>query len=266
MSRDLEGRVAVVTGGASGIGEACARDMAARGARLVIADINAELAQRVAASLKDAIHARLDVTDTEETEALAERIAREAGPVDILVASAGVLQPPLPPEELPMDLWDRVVAVDQRGVYVSNVAFGSRMARRGRGVIVNIASVTSFRSTPLHAYGPAKAAVAAITAGLAAEWGRSGVRVNGIAPGYVATPALQAAIDDGKRDPAALMANSAFGRLVAVEEVAKACSFLVSDDASGITGVTLPVDAGWLVATPWNTYGGVRPERGVRQC
>lgn len=262
MRQQLEGRVAVVTGGASGIGEACARDMAARGARLVIADINEALAQQVAASLKGAIHARLDVTSVEETEALAERVERELGPVDILVASAGVLQPPSPPEELPMAIWDRVVAVDQRGVYVSNVAFGRRMARRGQGVIVNIASVTSFRSTPLHAYGPAKAAVASITAGLAAEWGRSGVRVNGIAPGYVATPALQAAIDDGKRDPAALIGNSAFGRLVAVEEIAKACSFLVSDEASGITGVTLPVDAGWLAATSWNTYGGVPPKRG----
>ncbi|KZD05495.1 SDR family NAD(P)-dependent oxidoreductase [Oceanibaculum pacificum] len=258
----LEGRIAVVTGGASGIGEACARDLAARGARLVIADINADLAQKVAASLKGAIHARLDVTSVEETEALVERIERELGPTDIMVASAGVLQPPLPPEELSMEIWDRVVAVDQRGVYVSDVAFGKRMARRGSGVIINIASVTTFRSSPLHAYGPAKAAVASITAGLAAEWGRSGVRVNAIAPGYVLTPALQAAIDDGKRDPKALMENSAFGRLIGTDEIAKACSFLASDEASGITGVTLPVDGGWLVAPSWHTYGGIPPKRG----
>ncbi|EKE76581.1 MULTISPECIES: SDR family NAD(P)-dependent oxidoreductase [Oceanibaculum] len=262
MSHTLEGRVAVVTGGASGIGEACARDLAARGARLVIADINEALAKQVAASLKGAIHARLDVTSVDDTEALAERVAREMGPTDILVASAGVLQPPLPPEELSMEIWDRVIAVDQRGVYVSNVAFGRRMALRGAGSIINIASVTSFRSAPLHAYAPAKAAVVSITQTLATEWGRSGVRVNAIAPGYVLTPALQAAIDDGKRDPKALEENSAFGRLIRTEEIAKACSFLASDDASGITGVALPVDGGWLVAPPWHTYGGVPPKRG----
>ncbi|MBU2092246.1 MAG: SDR family oxidoreductase, partial [Alphaproteobacteria bacterium] len=122
--------------------------------------------------------------------------------------------------------------------------------------------VTSFRSAPLHVYAPAKAAVVSITQTLATEWGRSGVRVNAIAPGYVLTPALQAAIDDGKRDPKALEENSAFGRLIRTEEIAKACSFLASDDASGITGVALPVDGGWLVAPSWHTYGGVPPKRG----
>ncbi len=261
MTSSLEGRIAIVTGGASGIGEACARDLAARGARVVIADIDEARANAVAGSIEHAIHARLDVTRAEDLEALADWVDRELGPAAIVVTSAGVLQRPLPPEDLPIEVWDHVVAVDQRGVYLSCVAFGKRMARRGTGAIVNIASVAGIRSMPLHAYAPAKAAVIGMTQALAAEWGRSGVRVNAIAPGFVLTPALAAAVAAGERDPAALAANSALGRLVGTEEIAKACSFLASDDASAITGITLPVDAGWLVAGSWHTYGGLRPKR-----
>lgn len=261
MTGSLDGRIAVVTGGASGIGEACVRDLAARGARVVVADINEPGASAVAASIPVAIHARLDVTRMEDLDALADRIDRDLGPVAIMVTSAGVLQPPVPPEELPMETWDHVVAVDQRGVYMSCVAFGRRMARRGAGAIVNIASIAGLRPMPLHAYVPAKAAVIAMTEALAAEWARSGVRVNAIAPGYVLTPALQAAVDAGQRDTVMLAQNSAMGRLVEAAEIAKACSFLASDDASAITGVTLPVDAGWLVAGSWATYGGLPPRR-----
>jgi NAD(P)-dependent dehydrogenase (short-subunit alcohol dehydrogenase family) len=261
MTGLLEGRVAVVTGGASGIGEACVRDLAARGARVVVADIDEAGAAKVAASVAGAIPARVDVTHMEELEALAGRIDQEFGPAAILITSAGVLQQPLPPEDLPMAVWDHVVAVDQRGVYMSCVAFGKRMAARGAGSIINIASIAGIRSMPLHAYAPAKAAVIGITQALAAEWGLSGVRVNAVAPGFVLTPALKAAVDAGQRDPAALAANAAMGRLVATEEIAKACSFLASDDASAITGITLPVDAGWLVAGSWHTYGGLRPKR-----
>jgi NAD(P)-dependent dehydrogenase (short-subunit alcohol dehydrogenase family) len=251
-----------VTGGASGIGEACARELAACGARVVVADIDIARARDVAGSLPAARAAALDVTDMAALEQLAEQVSAESGTPTILIASAGVIQRPSPPEELPMAAWDRVVAVDQRGLYMSCLTFGRRMATAGRGAIVNIASVTSFRSVPLHAYAPAKAAVVSITECLAAEWGRSGVRVNAVAPGYTLTPALQAAIDAGERDVAVLAQNAALGRMVAPEEVAKACRFLVSDDAAAITGVTLPVDAGWLVATSWVSYGGLRGARG----
>ncbi len=261
VTSSLEGRIAVITGGASGIGEACARDLAARGAQVVVTDIDEPRAQTVAFSIPRAVAGRLDVTRPDDVEMVADWVEREYGPPAILVTSAGVLQPPLPPEDLPIETWDHVVAVDQRGVYLSCVAFGKRMALRGQGAIVNIASVAGLRSMPLHAYAPAKAAVIGMTRALAAEWGRSGVRVNAVAPGFVMTPALQAAVDDGQRDPAALAENSAMGRLVAPEEVARACSFLASDDASAITGITVPVDAGWLVAGSWHGYGGLRPAR-----
>jgi NAD(P)-dependent dehydrogenase (short-subunit alcohol dehydrogenase family) len=132
------------------------------------------------------------------------------------------------------------------------------MARQGSGSIVTIASVCAWRSVPLHAYGPAKAAVVNLSQSLSAEWGRSGVRVNSISPGYTVTPALENAIRNG-RDVTVLKDNAALGRLVEADEVGKAAAFLLSDDASAITGIDLPVDAGWLAGSSWLPYGGVRP-------
>lgn len=263
--KGLQGRIAVVTGGASGIGEACAVRLAEAGARIAVVDIDEAKAGQVLARLPGdgGGHAAfgLDVREAEAVEDVAARIEADMGPADILVTSAGVIQVPLPPEELSLADWDNVVAVDQRGVYLTCLAFGRRMAARGAGAIVNIASIAGMRSMPLHTYAPAKAAVISMTACLAAEWGRSQVRVNAVAPGYTRTPALQAAIDSGKRDVSALEENSALGRMVEPSEVADAVAFLASDSAAAITGVALPVDAGWLVAPSWHTYGGVRAER-----
>ena len=185
------------------------------------------------------------------------------GPVSVLVNSAGVLQPPLRPSALPMALWDEVVRVDQRGVWLGCALFGRRMAGRRRGSIVNVASVAGLRAVPLHAYGPAKAAVAAMTANLAAEWGPAGVRVNAVSPGFVQTPALRAEIDAGRRDPSLLAGHAALGRTVGVDEVAQAVAFLAGEKASAITGVNLPVDCGWLAASSWASHGGTRGPGGA---
>lgn len=252
--------VALVTGGASGIGAACCRELARRGYRVAVADIDEAAAAGVAAAIGGAAFA-VDVADEAGVEDLAGRVEHALGPVDVLVNSAGVIQVPLSPETLPISSWDRVVRVDQRGTYLACLAFGRRMAARGRGAIVNIASIAGMRSMPLHAYAPAKAAVISMTECLAAEWGRSGVRVNAVSPGYTRTPALQAAIDRGQRDVTALEDNSALGRMVEPEEIAKAVAFLAGEDAAAITGANLPVDAGWLVATSWHTYQGLPGKR-----
>ncbi len=260
MQGTLEDRIAVVTGGASGIGEATARLFAARGARVVVADRNEGGAEAVAGEISG-LAATVDVVDEAAVEAMAERIEAELGPTDIVVTSAGITQRPLPPEELRQETWDKVLEVDLKGTYLTCRAFGGRMTARGSGAIITIASITGMRATPLHSYAPAKAAVINLSAGLAAEWGRSGVRVNTISPGYTLTPLLQTAIQRGQRDPELLNHNSALGRMVLPEEIAKAAAFLASDEASAITGINLPVDAGWLTAGPWHTYGGVRAER-----
>src|SRR5690606_32623590 len=157
------------------------------------------------------------------------------GPVSVLVNSAGIIQPKLPPERLDMSLWDKVVAVDQRGTYLCCAIYGARMATRGSGAIVNIASITGSRSVPLHAYAPAKAAVICMTQCLAAEWGRSGVRVNSVSPGYTLTPALQAAIERGDRNVDELANPTALGRMVEPREIADAVAFLSSAQAGAIT-------------------------------
>lgn len=246
--------ISIVTGGASGIGLACVQQLLARGDRVIVIDLPGTWHNNLATG---AVFYDGDVTDETSLRHLAERIEREHGPVSVLVNSAGIIQPKLPPEKMDMQLWDKVIAVDQRGTYLCCAIFGARMAALGHGAIVNIASITGSRSVPLHAYAPAKAAVISITQCLAAEWGRSGVRVNAVSPGYTLTPALQAAIDRGDRDIAELANPTALGRLIEPREIADAVLFLSSSQASAITGIDLPVDAGWLVGAPWQTYGGV---------
>jgi len=256
MSSSTLSGVAVITGGASGIGAACCRELAARGARIALIDRD-ERANAVAREVNGRAWL-VDVADEAALERCADSIETALGPVEILVNSAGVIQVPLPPNQLSMASWDEVVRIDQRGTYVAAVIFGKRMRERRRGSIVNIASVAGMRSMPLHAYAPAKAAVIAMTECLAAEWGPAQVRVNAVSPGYTRTPALQAAIDQGERDVSALERNAALGRLVEPAEIARAVAFLASADAAAITGANVPVDCGWLVAGSWHTYGGLR--------
>lgn len=255
MSNTLSG-VAVVTGGASGIGLACCHELAERGARIVVLDRD-QRAHDLAKELGGRAWI-VDVGDEAAVDRCAAEIESEFGAPEMLVNSAGVIQVPLPPEKLSMQVWDEVVRIDQRGTYVACVAFGKRMAARRRGNIINIASIAGMRSMPMHAYAPAKAAVISITECLAAEWGPAQVRVNAVAPGYTRTPALQAAIDKGERDVARLEINSALGRMVEPVEIARVVAFLAGPDAAAITGATIPVDCGWLVTTSWHTYGGLR--------
>ena len=255
MSEQLSG-VAVVTGGTSGIGLACAQELAARGALVAIVDRDPR-AYGVAKELGGRAWI-VDVGDEAAVERCAAEIDSEFGAPEVLVNSAGIIQKPLPPAQLTMQIWDDVVRIDQRGTYVACVAFGKRMAVRRRGSIINIASIAGMRSMPMHAYAPAKAAVISITECLAAEWGPAQVRVNAIAPGYTRTPALQGAIDKGERDVSALEGNAALGRMVEPIEIARVAAFLAGAQASAITGATIPVDCGWLVTTSWHTYGGLR--------
>ena len=258
---------AVVTGGASGLGEACARRLAADGALVWILDADAARAASVAAAIAAtgaaARSLAVDVTDDAALDAAAERVHAETGAPDILVTSAGILETVSTVLDADMALHDRVWAVNYRGTVATCRSFGRLMRAAGKGSIVTLGSTNSFSAFPLPAYGPGKTAILRLTQILAVELGRHGVRVNGVAPTYVITPAMQARIDRGERDPAAIRASGALDMLVRPANVADVVAFLCSDAAAAVTGVMLPVDAGHAAADHLQELRRRRPLGGV---
>ena len=249
-------RVVVVTGGASGIGEATARRFAAGGWIVEIADRNAERGEAIAAEI-GATYAGLDVADDTAVADYAAAVLARRGAVDAVVNSAGVLQNAVRVLEMDMAEYDRIHAINVRGSLVVNRAFGAAMAARGEGVLINMASLTTYRPSGQPAYAMGKTSIKMMTEILAAELGPKGVRVNAVAPGYVLTPAMQARIDSGQRDPKLIIEKAALRRFVQPADVGEAIWFLCSDAASAITGVTLPIDAGWLATSAYTAYAAV---------
>src|SRR4029453_15498945 len=233
-------QVAVVIGGGSGIGEATCRLMSARGWRVVVADRDLPASERPARDI-DAHALAVDLSDADDVErATADLFEAESAPTALVVAAA-VFQDVLRPELLPLEVWRRTIDVNLTGTWLANRSFGSRMAARGEGSIVNIASIAAIAAIPVHAYGTSKAAVVAPTRNLAGEWGRAGVRVNVVSPGSTLVPRVEARIQSGRyaSDPGEF---TALGRMVRPNEVAEAIEFLASERASAITGVNLVVD------------------------
>lgn len=254
------GRLVVVTGGASGIGAETCEVLGSRGWGVVVADIDITGAKRVA-SRCGGHSVGMDVTDEASIARAATDVEARHGTVYGLVNCAALFAPQTPPEQLDIGIWDRITGANLRGTYVCNVEFGKRMAGRGAGAIVNISSIGGHRPNHGHAYSASKAAILALTQGMAGEWGRSGVRVNSITPGFVGVPRMLVAIELGKRYPVPPASLSALGRLVKPVEVAESIAFLLSDRASAITGTDLAVDAGVLATSGWIVHGGVPPAR-----
>ena len=249
-------KLAVVTGGASGIGEATARRFAAGGWAVEIADRDEGRGAAVAAEI-GAGFSTLDVADEAEVSGFAAAMLARHGAVDAVVNSAGILQNAVRSIDMEMAEFDRIHAVNLRGALMVNRAFGAAMAAQGSGALINIGSLTTFRPSGQPAYAMGKAAIRMMTEVMAAELGPKGVRVNAVAPGYVLTPAMQARIDSGQRNPTLVVERSALGRFVQPADVGEAIFFLCSDAASAITGVTLPVDCGWLVTSAYTAYAAV---------
>lgn len=252
--------VTVITGGASGIGLATAARVRAGGGRAVLLDIDGERCRSAAASLgADVAAVQADVVEEASLEAAARRIEDECGPIGGLVCAAGAPQVPGPADAMGIDDWDGVVASHLKGTFLTCRIFGRRMLAHGEGgAIVNVASVTGFCPGPTYAYAPAKAAVINMTAILAAEWARKGVRVNAVAPGWTDTPFLtRRSNPDKPRDMSALANASPLGRLLRAEEIAEVIWFLLSPQSSAIVGSTLLCDGGFLAARGWAPYGGV---------
>lgn len=257
--------VAVVTGGARGIGAAAARRFAADGRPVAILDVNVAQGEALAAELGAASgrpvrYYDCDVADADVVDAVAARVEAELGRAAVLVTSAALI--PNTESILDMDLTahDRMWRVNYHGTLHACRSFGRQMvAGQAGGAIVTVGSINSMLPLPLPAYNPGKVALARLTQLLADELGRHDIRVNSVAPTYVMTPELQARIDSGQRDLAKMMSVHALKRLPVPADVADAIAFLCSSQARCITGVLLPVDAGWAGSVSYMTYSGGVP-------
>jgi len=254
---------AVITGGASGIGEACARRFASDGYSIAIIDQDRDGAERVARDLQaDGVSVGVfigDVADAATMTVFASKIEEEIGPMTALVTSAGVLNNPDTILAMDLDEHRRVWDVNYNGTVYAVRAVAPYMERRQSGAIVTVGSVNSFIQLPLPAYNPSKAAIKRLTELLCMELGRNFIRVNGVAPNYTMTPAIRQRIAEGVRDPENIKRSGAIPMLIEPYHVANAAAFLCSAEAEAITGVMLPVDAGYLCAAYYQTFAGGMP-------
>lgn len=250
MNLRLDGRRAVVTGGAKGIGLAMARKFGVAGASVVIADVDLETAETAAAELMasglDCVAVELNVSDPAAVAECADRIESDLGPVDVLAANAGVVRNQAALETRPDD-WRAVIDVNLSGVFYTCTAFGRQMVERSRGSVVVTASMSGLIvNTPQGqaSYNASKAGAAHLAKSLAVEWAPFGVRVNALAPGYIATELTM----QGRNKPewwSRWLQGTPLGRLGEPEEVAACALFLASDAASFVTGSVLTVDGGY---------------------
>ena len=248
---DLKGRVAVVTGGAQGIGLACAKALGEAGARLVVAEVVAERGTNTAEQLRaggiDAVAKTLDVQDSRSVERLAAELDESEGGVGILVNNAGIAESNVPGETCSDDHWRKHMAVNLDGVFYCCRSFGARMLERGRGSIVNIGSMSGEivnKPQPQSFYNASKAAVHHLTKSLACEWGQRGVRVNAVAPTYIETPLMRPMLENNPNVPIWLDMTP-MGRIGQPDEIASVVLFLASDASSLLTGSIILADGGY---------------------
>ncbi|MCL2466705.1 MAG: SDR family oxidoreductase [Micrococcales bacterium] len=245
----LEGKVAIVTGAAMGMGEATARLFAEAGARVVVADFADEKGQAVAESIGQAAHfVHVDISDSAQVQAMVAQTVATFGRLDAAVNNAALTPDDKLVSEFDEDYWDRLMAVDLKGTALCmKYELRQMLAQGGGGSIINISSVSGFRPQPQNiAYVAAKHAVVGITKVAAVENGPHNIRVNSVAPGAIDTPMLRGALEQFGFTPEEYAPQlSLLNRFGQAEEIAQASLWLASDASSYVTGTTMHVDAGY---------------------
>ena len=248
MSARLQGKVAVITGGASGMGEQSVRLFAAKGARVLLTDLNVEAGQRLADELGEAVSfIEQDVSDAQGWQALGAHLEARHGRLDVLVNSAGILKPGSI-EDCTLEDWHRLLRVNADSVFLGCQTAVALMKRGGGGSIINLASITSMAGKPDYlAYSASKGAIAALTRSVAAFGRPHRIRCNSVHPDGVLTPMTRAVYPAGV-DPERLTIDAdPMNRACRPEDVANAILFLASDEARAINGIELRIDSGQFV-------------------
>lgn len=250
----LEGKAAIVTGGASGIGQAAAILFAAHGARVAVSDLDEDAARRTVRTIVErggcAVAAPADVTNSTDARRVVQSTVEAYGSLDILVNSAGITARRLPPSVHPESAWDKVIEVNLKGTYLMARHAVPAMERSGGGSIVNLGSIMSVVGYPpnwaggFNPYPVSKGGVLQFTRNLAVEMASKNIRVNCLGPGFTETPLTKTLTDDPSTKKF-LEERHPMGRLGRPEEIAYAALFLASDESSFITGSYLPVDGGY---------------------
>ena len=239
-------KVAVITGGASGIGLATAKKLLSEGANVVLVDWNEDVS-RIAEHLNEkALGIRCDVSSDTDVKKCVEDIIKKYSHINYLVANAGIGGGPNKAHEVSIDEWNKVIGVNQTGIFLMNKYVIKNMLENGGGAIVNTSSMYGLVGTTMSfAYSASKGAINQMTRSLALTYARDNIRVNAIAPGYVDTPILAEVPKDMKD----AMANQLpIGRLGKDTEIANLICYLLSDEASFITGAIVPIDGGFTAA------------------
>jgi len=246
MTERLQDRVAVVTGGASGIGLASARRLAAEGARVVVVDVDRDAGERAAAEV-DGEFVAVDVTDEDGVRGLFDHVVQRYGRLDVAFNNAGIS----PPDDdsiltTGLDAWERVQRVNLTSVYLCSKYAIGHMRAAGRGSVVNTASFVALMgaATSQISYTASKGGVLALTRELGVQFAREGVRVNALCPGPVNTPLLRELFAKDPERAARRLVHIPMGRFAEPEEIAAAVAFLASDDASFMTATAFVVDGG----------------------
>lgn len=241
----LDGKVALISGGGRGIGAAVVRRFASEGARIGLADIDSAAGEALASELREAGHdvrfLPLDVTRADDWAEAVATLTDAHGHLDILVNNAGIYQR-LSLEEIGEDDWDRMMAVNVKGPYLGTKAAVPAMRASGGGAIVNVSSIAGIRASLATHYGSSKGAVRLMTKSIAMQCAKDGIRCNSVHPGPVDTEMGYAAVPDEIREQT--FARVPLGRFARPDEVASAVLFLASDEASFVTGTELIVDGG----------------------